>query len=439
MILRLCLLLVFALAFARGAIEEHRILTLPGYGKPKTKMYSGYIDTPHPTNISTTVHSHYWFVTCSECMDSASAPTLIWMQGGPGGSSLIGLFTENGPLTLNDFSVETDAFNQSGVPTVFDNPYSWHALANVVYFEHPAPTGFSYCSGYGNDSFSCPPWDDTLQAESSYAFFVAFFEHYPELKENPFLLSGESYAGVLVPTLVQNLLARRTKDNVKTAPWSVSGFALGNDCPGNRVYTCTPYSGWIGTQVALDFRFRHGMISEDLYAEINDACAGEWGTFEAPRSETCRTLLEDPIHPVMSEAGNTYEMGNGYGRRASRKCPFSFIGLLSFTRSLSVHTHSLTVLSFYRCISSSHTYAHTHSVIICTIRAIPISSRSTPRRIVRGILPRRNTQSRISSHDGTSALESVFSKAHIRPPATIDGTEIAARTRAGKSARRPCG
>eukprot|EP00939_MAST-03C_sp_MAST-3C-sp1_P003751 g3751.t1 len=161
MILRLCLLLVFALAFARGAIEEHRILTLPGYGKPKTKMYSGYIDTPHPTNISTTVHSHYWFVTCSECMDSASAPTLIWMQGGPGGSSLIGLFTENGPLTLNDFSVETDAFNQSGVPTVFDNPYSWHTLANVVYFEHPAPTGFSYCSGYGNDSYylydTCDP------------------------------------------------------------------------------------------------------------------------------------------------------------------------------------------------------------------------------------------------------------------------------------------
>ena len=252
-----------------------------------------------------TVHTHYWLVM--NAAGAADAPTLVWQQGGPGGSSLIGFFTENGPLTLNDFSTLTPAFNKTGVPTVFENPRSWHtAPANVLYVEHPAPTGFSYC-----DPGPCY-WDDRSQALTSYAFYVAFFEAYPELAHNPFYMSGESYAGVLVPTASLQILAHRTDANRDVAPWSLKGFMLGNDCPGNRVFTCTPYSGWIGAQVAVDFRFRHGMISEALYAQINEACEGEWGTYEAPASAECRALLEDPIEPTWKQSGDTNSMGGGY-------------------------------------------------------------------------------------------------------------------------------
>ena len=91
-----------------------------------------------------------------------TAPTLVWLQGGPGGSSLIGLLTENGPLTLNDYSVETEAFNKTQIPTVFDNRFSWHNVpANMLYVEHPAPTGFSYC-----DPGPCY-WDDTSQVRDT--------------------------------------------------------------------------------------------------------------------------------------------------------------------------------------------------------------------------------------------------------------------------------
>ena len=286
-----------------AAIDAHLIKSLPGLPTPlSTRMYSGYISVPF---VNGTVHTHYWLVLNSA--ENASAPTVVWQQGGPGGSSLIGLFTENGPLTLNDYSTKTSAYASTGVPTVFLNEDSWHTVpANMLYVEHPAPTGFSYCEPVG----SCH-WNDTYQSVVNYEFYVAFFKAYPELATNQFVMSGESYAGVLVPTVASQILDQRTEANKHVAPWSLEGWAIGNACPGNRVLTCTPYSGWIGTQVALDFRFGHGMISEALYAEINKECAGQWGTYAAP-SKACADLLEDPVRPCKSKAGDTYQMGGGY-------------------------------------------------------------------------------------------------------------------------------
>jgi carboxypeptidase C (cathepsin A) len=263
-----------------GAIDEHLITSLPGFNvSTMAPMYSGYIDVPY---VNGTVHVHYWYV--QNAAGKSDAPTVVWQQGGPGGSSLIGkwihsrpakltrepplspspgLFTENGPITLNDYSVQTAEYKATGIPSVFANPNSWHTSpANMVYVEHPAPTGFSYCDGECN-------WDDWNQAIVNYGFYVEFFAAYPELSDNDFFFTGESYAGVLVPTVSLQIANHTTDANKHKAPWNLGGFMLGNDCPGNHIYTCTPYSGWIGTQVAVDFRFRHGMISEDLYARIN--------------------------------------------------------------------------------------------------------------------------------------------------------------------------
>ena len=48
------------------------------------------------------------FLTLSQQSGRTSAPLLLWLQGGPGGSSLFGLFVENGPLYV--------ANNGSGEP-----------------------------------------------------------------------------------------------------------------------------------------------------------------------------------------------------------------------------------------------------------------------------------------------------------------------------------
>lgn len=291
------------IAWVNGAIPEHRVHSLPGFqGTLPVESWSGYIevDLEKVLGRNGTANVHYWLVKDARGRDDA--PTISWNQGGPGGSSMIGLWTENGPFTVNDFSFQPD-----GGFRVFENPHSWHHLGNLLYFEHPAPTGFSTCSPIG----ACQ-WDDSTQALVSYAFLVEFFKAYPELAPNKFYMSGESYAGVLVPSCVQQIIKHRTPANEDKAPWNIKGIALGNACPGNRVYTCTPYSGWIGAQVAVDFRFYHGMISEETYEKIQEACKNDWGAFGPPKSKECLRLLEDPIRPCMSEAGDTYDMGGGY-------------------------------------------------------------------------------------------------------------------------------
>lgn len=299
------LILTFLTKNSQGEIIEHRISSLPGLDHPlPTKQWSGYIDLDLNSIIgrNQTASVHYWLIENSK--KSKNAPTISWNQGGPGGSSMIGLWTENGPFTVNDFS-----FLQNGSMKVFENPFSWHHLGNLLYIELPVPTGFSKCE----PNPELCTWNDTSQALVSYAFIEKFFiEYYPELKSNEFIMSGESYAGVLVPTLAEQILNHRTAENANFAPWNLKGFALGNACPGNRVFTCTPYSGWLGVQVAVDFRYYHGMISETTYKRINNACKDDWNQYDEPKSKECKHLLEDPISPVMSEAGNTNDMGGGY-------------------------------------------------------------------------------------------------------------------------------
>ena len=118
-----------------------------------------------------------------------------------------------------------------------------------------------------------------------------------------------------MPTLAERILKRRSP-GANVAPDSLEGFALGNDCPGNKVFTCTPYSGWAGTKVSLDFLYGHGMVPDIVKERVDKVCA-DWYVSEPPGPQTppptqCADALEDPIRPLKSTAGDTYDMGGGY-------------------------------------------------------------------------------------------------------------------------------
>ena len=42
------------------------------------------------------------------------------------------------------------------------------------------------------------------------------------------------------------------------------------------MYTCTPYSGWAGTKISLDFLYGHGMIPDIVKERVDEVCADWW-------------------------------------------------------------------------------------------------------------------------------------------------------------------
>jgi cathepsin A (carboxypeptidase C) len=86
------------------------------------QTYSGYLQ------VSATKSYHYMFYTSSSKTPTTD-PVVLWLNGGPGCSSLMGAFQENGPFLFN--------INATGLQATI-NPYSWNTFANVLYIESPA-------------------------------------------------------------------------------------------------------------------------------------------------------------------------------------------------------------------------------------------------------------------------------------------------------------
>ncbi|PWN32649.1 alpha/beta-hydrolase [Meira miltonrushii] len=103
---------------------------------------------------------------------------VIWMNGGPGCNSLVGMTTENGPFIFNTNKAQP-------------NPYSWTTAANMLYIAQPI--GASFTTGKASNS-------NELQISEQFTLFlIEFFKVFPELSRFNIWLTGESYMGNMAP------------------------------------------------------------------------------------------------------------------------------------------------------------------------------------------------------------------------------------------------
>ncbi|PIC20876.1 hypothetical protein B9Z55_025919 [Caenorhabditis nigoni] len=190
-------------AAATARQDADKIVSLPGLTyQINFNQYSGYL------NASDTHRFHYWFVESQN--DPANSPVLLWLNGGPGSSSLWGMLTENGPFRPN----------KDG-QTLYENIHSWNKFANVLYLESPHQVGFSY-STVANDY----TYTDDLTANDNYNALKDFFYNvFPKYKTNPFYITGESYGGVYIPTLSKLLLQMLSAGEISI---NFKGIAIGN-------------------------------------------------------------------------------------------------------------------------------------------------------------------------------------------------------------------
>ena len=124
------------------------------------------------------VFLYKYFIFGSVLQFSEKAPLILWLQGGPGGSSLFGFFIEHGPFYV------TDQLELKKRSTAWSLPY------NVLYIDQPVGTGFSYTKndlGYATNQ--------EMVANDLYEAMKQFYTMFPDLLSEDFYVTGESYAG----------------------------------------------------------------------------------------------------------------------------------------------------------------------------------------------------------------------------------------------------
>jgi len=169
-----------------GDKEADRVYKLPGNNLPNPdfKMYSGYL----PIEDGNGKQIHYFFVT-TKSQDPTKDPLTLWLNGGPGCSSMEGALMENGPYRVDEVDSK-----------IYVNEYAWNNASNMLYFESPAGVGYSILGDPSNKNTN-----DNITASDNLKALLAWFKRFPEYNTTSFYITGESYAGIYVPTLAYQI------------------------------------------------------------------------------------------------------------------------------------------------------------------------------------------------------------------------------------------
>jgi serine carboxypeptidase-like clade 2 len=274
--LTIFLILAHLRTLVSAANDWQKITTLPGLtASINFTQYAGYINIGEDHGQ----FMFYWFVESQN--DPKRDPLLLWLNGGPGASSLIGFFTENGPFRPDSKLSPSD--------TLSVDPFAWNRVANVIYLESPLGVGFSF-SDYFTDYYT----DDNFTAWQNYKFLLKWFEAFPEFKSNDFYISGESYGGHYIPTLANLIL-----DNAANNQINMKGFLVGNPSTDNDdIEDLDEYN-------YVTYMYSHGLIPQGPYVAAVNACG--WtnfltdcsGDYEDP-TQACQDAVQKAINYVPS-------------------------------------------------------------------------------------------------------------------------------------------
>ncbi|KAJ2162685.1 hypothetical protein GGF46_000410 [Coemansia sp. RSA 552] len=257
---------------------------------PGVQQYSGYID------VAPDRHLFYWFFEARQPRrPKQQTPLILWLNGGPGCSSMSGLFGGVGPCTVDS----------SGNGTTI-NENSWNINANILFLDQPANTGYSYGGRVTN----------TRDAASDVVTFLRrFYLQYPQYSLSQLHVTGESYAAHYVPAVAAQILSENTN------PWR-RRLPLASIAVGNGLF-----------DMALQYQYLPQMACNSTYVSIANATTcdamnaarvefvrqlGQTQPYRLPSAEAVANATlagYDILSPYQLAGGNPYDLrtkcGNG--------------------------------------------------------------------------------------------------------------------------------
>ena len=171
-------------------------------------------------------------------------PTVVWFNGGPGCSTMLGFLQETGPYVMED-----------GATTYTPNEYSWNNETNILYIEQPAGVGYSTCDNATRPE-DCIHTDNSSAADNLQVL-LGFFDRFSDkpYKQNPVYISGESYAGIYVPLLSFWVNEHNKNQTAEADKINLQGFMVGNGVT-NWTYDTT--------NATFDVVYTRFLISQEL-------------------------------------------------------------------------------------------------------------------------------------------------------------------------------
>ncbi|XP_002972549.2 serine carboxypeptidase-like 42 isoform X2 [Selaginella moellendorffii] len=236
-----CCCLGFLAGFVAGAPASDLVKDLPGQPDVSFKQYAGYVTIDQRSGKAL----FYYFVEAEE--DPTSKPLSLWLNGGPGCSSLGGgAFTELGPF-----------YPDSKSDGLVRNSKAWNKASNVLFVDSPIGVGWSY----SNTSSDYQTYNDEKTSRDLVKFLHGWFIKFPEYRHREFYITGESYAGHYVPQLAVRLL-NHNKLAKKSHQFNLKGLAIGNPALNSA----------IDDEATYDYYWSHGLISDKTYQGIVHNC-----------------------------------------------------------------------------------------------------------------------------------------------------------------------
>jgi vitellogenic carboxypeptidase-like protein len=190
--------------------------------------FSGYI------SVNASANAQMYYVYFPAQNGNKNAPLIMWLQGGPGCSSMDGLFVENGPYHIDPNTLR-----------LIPNEYTWNKEYSMVFVDNPVGAGFSYVDADGYVT------NEVQVAEDMFIFLNQFLPRY-NLTKNELYIFGESYAGKYIPSIAHRIHFD------KSANINLRGAGIGDGLT-HPVQQFVDYA---------EFAFNTGLIDQKQYKNL---------------------------------------------------------------------------------------------------------------------------------------------------------------------------